>query len=289
MTDQLRDVLTRVADRAGPVSVDPLLWSRAARTRRRRQDLTAAAVLLVVVALLGAIILGAEALRTAVPPVDRPDRHDPIQIEGIAGYGDLRVEKDLAVGRASVAIANDTGAFVVTADDGVAHRLALPGFDAPLFARTAAEEGVDLPEILSLSPDGTKLIYAWHEPFVPQPATCGSRSVCGEPGEGWVESGARLLDLTSGAIDTYPSGPDDLGVTTQMGRLNWNFRWSPDSRLVAFYEGLTTSLGWGPSEAWGGFVLDTARKVTWERIGRQTQPSRGSRGARLCRYAQLLP
>ena len=170
-----------------------------------------------------------------------------------------------------MAIANDTGAFVVTADDGVPHRIALPGFDAPLYARTAAEEGVDLPEILSLSPDGTKLIYAWHEPFVPPPATC-SRSVCGEPGEGWVESGARLLDLTTGAIDTYPSGPDDLGVTTQMGRLTWNFRWSPDSRLVAFYEGLTTALGWGISEAWGGLVLDTTQKVTWKRLGPQTNP-----------------
>ncbi len=102
-----------------------------------------------------------------------------IEIEGIAGDGGLRIEKDLAVGRASVAIANDTGAFVVTADGGVRHRLALPGFDAPRYARTAAEEGVDFPEVLSLSPDGTKLIYAWHEPFVPPSTTCGSRSARG--------------------------------------------------------------------------------------------------------------
>ena len=267
MSDQLRDVLTRVADRAGPAPVDPLLWSRAARARRRRDGGTVAAVVLVVVALLGGIAVAAAVLRTPPPPVDRPDPPKLIEIEGIAGDGGLRREKDLAIGRASVAIANDKGAFVVTADDGVLHRIALPGFDAPLYARTAAEEGVDLPELLSLSPDGTKLIYAWHERFVPHVG-----NGLGEPGEGWVESGARLLDLTSGAIDTYPSGPDDLGVTTQMGRLNWNFRWSSDSRLVAFYEGVTNSLGWRASEAWDGRVLDTTRKLTWKWHGPKINP-----------------
>src|SRR5687767_6121937 len=262
MTDQLRDVLTRVADRAGPVSVDPLLWSRASRTRRRRQGLTAAAAVLVVVALLGGIVMATGVLRPAPPPVDRPDRNAPIEVEGISGDGGLRLEKDLAVGPASVAIANDTGAFVVTADDGIRHRIALPGFDAPRYARTAAAEGVDFPEVLSLSPDGTKLIYAWHEPFVPPPTTCGSRSVCGEPGKGWVTSGARLLDLTTGSIDTYPApGSHELGVTTQLGKFVWNFRWSPDSRLVAFDEGLTINMGWGVNEDWGGLVLDTTRKV----------------------------
>ena len=269
MTDQLRDVLTRVADRAGPASIDPLLWSRASRARRRREGFTVAAVVLVVVALLGGIAAAAGVLRADPAPVDRPDPPKLIEIEGIADDGGLRVEKDLAIGRASVAIVNDTGAFVVTADDGVVHRIALPGFDAPLYARTAAKQGVDLPEVLSLSPDGTKLIYTWHEPFVPQ---VGDKR--GEPGEGWVASGARLLDLTTGAIDTYPSPTPEPenGVSTQMGRLTWNFRWSPDSRLVVFYEGLTTTLGWGVSEAWGGLVLDTTRKVRWNRLGPQTNP-----------------
>ena len=260
MNDQLRDVLTRVADRAGPLSVDPQLWSRASRTRRRRQGFTAAAAALVVVALLGGVVLATGVFRTAAPPVDRPDRHAPIEIEGMAGDGGLRLEKDLAIGRASAAIVNDTGVFVMTAEDGAYHRLLLPGFDPPLYARTAAAHGVDFPEILSLSPDGTKLIYAWHEPFVPQPTTC-SRSVCGEPGEGWVESGARLLDLTTGAVDTYPSPPDGPGVSTQLGLFNWNFRWSPDSRLVAFNEKITTDMGYGGWEGLGGRVLDTTKKV----------------------------
>ena len=257
MNDQLRDVLTRVADRAGPLSVDPLLWSRASRTRRRRQGLPAAAAALVVVALLGGVVLATGVLRTAAPPADRPDRHEPIEIEGMAGDGGLRLDKDLAIGRASAAIVNDTGVFVMTADDGTYHRLLLPGFDAPLYARTAAAQVVHFPEILSLSPDGTKLIYAGHEPFVPQPTTC-SGSVCGEPGEGWVESGARLLDLRTGAVDTYPSPPDGPGVSTQLGLFNWNFRWSPDSRLVAFNEKRTHDMGYGAGKGWA----DRARHHT---------------------------
>ena len=150
-----------------------------------------------------------ESSRTAPPPVDRPDPPNLIEIEGIAGDGGLRLEKDLAIGRASVAIVNDTGAFVVTADDGVAHRLALPGFDAPLYARTAAEEGVDFPEMLSLSPDGTKLIYAWHEPFVPPPATCGSRSGAGSQ----EKAGSRAAPgcWTSPRVPSTPTrpGPDE--------------------------------------------------------------------------------
>src|SRR5215207_8664472 len=262
MTDQLREVLTRVADRAGPVSVDPQLWSTAWRTRRRRQRLTAAAAVLVVVVLLGGVALATSVLRPTPAPLDRPDPHDPFKIEGISGDGGLRVEKDLAIGRATVAIVNDTGAFLVTAEDGVTHRLALPGFDAPRYAQTAADAGVDFGEVLSLSPDGTKLIYAWHEPFLPPPTRCGSRSVCGKPGEGWVRSGARLVDLTKGTIDTYPpAGARQPGVTTQLGMLNWNFRWSPDSRLVAFDEGLTSPVGWPIGEDWGGLLLDTGRKV----------------------------
>ena len=264
MADQLRDVLTRVADRAGPVSVDPLLWAKAARSRRRRQALTTAAAVLVVVALLGGILLATGVLRNAQQPVDRPDRHGPIEIEGIAGDGGLRIEKDLAIGRASVAIVNDTGAFVVTAADGVSHRIALPGFDAPLYAKTAVEGRPSFAEVLSLSPDGTKLIYAWHEPFVVEPDGRG------EAGEGWIQSGARLLDLTTGTIDTYPSEPDESQFMSQLSRANWGFRWSPDSQLVTFYEGIGGP-GW-PTEGWGGRVLDTTQQVTWSEDGPQLNP-----------------
>jgi len=100
---------------------------------------------------------------------------------------------------------NDTGAFVATADDGAYHRLCLPGFDAPLYAETAEAEGVETREMLALSPDGTKIAYAWHEPFVD--AGPDGRV---EPGEGWVYSGARVVDLTTGDITTFPSAPKEL-------------------------------------------------------------------------------
>ena len=60
------------------------------------------------------------------------------------------------MGRASVAIANDSAAFVITADDGVYHRLDLPGFDPALYDAGGSEVSG-----LTLSPDGTKLIYGW--------------------------------------------------------------------------------------------------------------------------------
>ena len=183
MADQLRDVLTRVADRAGPVSVDPLLWSRAARTRRRRQAFTAAAAVLVVVALLGGIVLATGVLRhrPAACPTDRTDRDAPIEIEGIAGDGGLRIEKDLAIGRASVAIAERHGC--LRRHRG---RRRPPSDRPPRLRRTPVRRDGRrgrvscAARLLSLSPDGTKLIYAWHEPFVRR---CDG-SV--EPGEGWV-------------------------------------------------------------------------------------------------------
>jgi hypothetical protein len=265
MADRLRDILTRVADRAGPVSVDPLLWSKAARSRRRRQALAAAAAGLVVAALVGGSLLATGVFRTAQPPVDRPDRHNPIEIEGIAGDGGLRLEKDLSIGRASVAMANDTNAFVVTASDGVPHRIALPGFDPSLYTKPAEAARPALADVLSLSPDGTKLIYAWHEPFVD--AGADGRL---EPGEGWVQSGARLLDLTTGTIDTYPSEPDEMQLSTQLSRSNWGFRWSPNSQLVAFCEGIGSP--GSITEAWGGRVLDTTQKVAWSENGQQLNP-----------------
>ncbi len=66
-------------------------------------------------------------------------------------------------------------------------------------------------------------------------------------------------------------------MTTQLGRFVWNFRWSPDSRLVAFDEGLTVNMGWGVNEDWGGLVLDTTQKVTLGGTSGVDQPAWGSR------------
>jgi len=44
MTDQLRETMTRIADRIEPAAPDPTLWARARRARRRGEILTASAI-----------------------------------------------------------------------------------------------------------------------------------------------------------------------------------------------------------------------------------------------------
>ena len=88
-----------------------------------------------------AVGVGTGALRTAPQPADQDDRGPgiPTSVYGVPGDGGLRLEKDLAVGRASVAVVNDTNAFVITAADSVYRRLALPGFDAGCMPRAPSK------------------------------------------------------------------------------------------------------------------------------------------------------
>ena len=230
MTDQLRDTLTRIADRAEPAPADPTLWSRARRSRRR-SDLVAAcavgAAVLALVATVGVLVQ---------PAPDRPDPSPadrdgiPSIVRGVVGDGGLPLEPDLAVGAASVAIANPTGAFVVTADDGAHHRLDLPGFDPSVYddaeVRRSGMVG------LRLSPDGTRLAYGWHAPL---PEQTGQQ-------HGFVPSGVRILDLRTGRIrgvpeDRRPPGEFDYAIRNQgfvWGRVPYGLRWSADGRYLGY-------------------------------------------------------
>lgn len=239
MTEQLHDLLTRIADQAGPGSSDPTLWGRARRARRRERVLRASAAALTAVALVGAVAIGVNT-RSAPPPTDRhptaPHKGIPSTVRGIQGDGGLALETDLAVGPASVAIANQSGAFVITAADGVYHRLRLPGFDPTAF------DG-DQPG-LALSPDGTRLAYGWR-----------ARE----------RVGTRVLDLRTGRLRTLPEGPPDVHDLPAV-RTN-GYGWSPDGRYLVFGIVLKDE---GTTTMYAGF--DTATPGATYRVGGEQSP-----------------
>jgi len=216
MTEQLHDLLTRIADRAGPGSSDPTLWDRARRARRRDRAVRAASVAALAAALIGGIAIGL-VTRDTPSPADRhtpapPSPGIPSTVHGMHGDGGLDLETGLAVGPASVAIANRSGVFVITTPDGVYHRLRLPGFDP---------RGFD-PEHpgLALSPDGTRLAYSWH-PNKPPGSSAPARIA------------TRILDLRTGAARTVPAAP---GYAIDRNRVTatYGYDWSPDGQYLVF-------------------------------------------------------
>ena len=191
----------------------------------------------------------------ASSPTQRPGI--PTIVRGIWDDGDLALETDLAVGPASVAIANPTGAFVVTADDGVYHRLNLPGFDAAVY---------DDPDVrrtgmvgLSLSPDGDRLAFGWHAPL---PAETGQES-------GFVRSGLRIVDLTSGEVEDVPEDREPPGefayaISGQgvpWGRVPYGMRWSPRGQYLVYEQVWAASPPEGVTvERWGKGLQDAYRR-----------------------------
>ena len=234
--------MTRLADEAGPAPADPLLWQRARRSRRRDRFLVGTAVAAAVLTVVGIALLGADVLRDAAPPVDAPTGRAelgiPSDVQAPVGDGGLELEPDLAVGRASVAIANDTAAFVITADDGVYHRLELPGFDPALYDAGGSEVSG-----LTLSPDGTKLIYGW-------------QGASEDP----EASGARLVDLLTGEVVTMSR----QALYDEPARLlPWGFSWSPDGRYVMNRVKIADPDNpWGSSPYWGqGLDTETGQPI----------------------------
>ncbi|MEP6651314.1 MAG: hypothetical protein ABJA74_15600, partial [Lapillicoccus sp.] len=262
MTDQLHDLLSRLADDAVPAGDDEAdLWGRGRRARRRERALRASAVaVLATVALVGAIVLGRGPTDAPPPAGGRtPTPHDSrggalATVHGITGDGGLTLETDLAVGPASVAIATRSGAFVVTAADGVYHRLRLPGYDPAAF--DAARPG------LALSPDGTKLAYGW--------------------GTG-ARRGTRVLFLRTGRLWRLPDGPPDVHG---LHRPTYGFTWSPDSRFLG-YEDLLGDPDLGTDVLYAGF--DTGRPGATYKIAGATPRSRYFLWAGEARFASCGP
>jgi hypothetical protein len=216
MTEPLHDLLTRIADQAGPGPTDATLWDRARRARRHRRRRRAAALVAAGLAAVTALTaVGIRADRHQPPqPVEQPDRKTsgpgiPSVVYGVPGDGGLDLETDLALGPASVAIANPVGVYVVTADDGAYHRVRLPGYDAASY--DAALPGV------ALSPDGTQLAFGWRSV---------ARHADGRP----LHSGLRVLSLTTGAVWSAHFG-ETFGVPDS-NVYAWDLRWSPDARWL---------------------------------------------------------
>ncbi|WP_210651212.1 hypothetical protein [Nocardioides sp. SYSU D00065] len=185
MTARLREELSALAE-THPFSPDPSAWDRGRRARRRDHALRGAAVLAVVALVvgLGTLLAPDREARTASTDVVEGGAI-PSRIVDIDGG--LEATTDLAVGRASAAFisASQDDPVVITAMDGVPHRLALPGWGT-------GNQG------LSLSPDGTRL--AWHDQ---------------DSGQATI----AVLELMTGGITRHQVHPDgDLALR----ELSWS-------------------------------------------------------------------
>lgn len=195
MTEELRTTLHRIADSTAPLRVRDDLWQRGRAARRRGQALAVAAVLALVVSVGGIATLLTTTDREArtastevVPGGAIPSRIDDIP-------DDLGVTTDLAIGRGSAAfVSADQDPVLITAADGVAHRLGLAGW--------VPDQGA-----LALSPDGRLL--AWHQESDYSQATIA------------------VLDVETGRTTTSGINPD------RQLRLR-ELSWSPNSESLAW-------------------------------------------------------
>ncbi|WP_457188964.1 hypothetical protein [Nocardioides sp. P5_E3] len=191
MSTDLREELDALA-RTQTFSPDPSAWDRGRRARRRARVAAGMAAVAVVAVAAGA---GALALqpdreaRTASSEVIEGGAI-PSRIEDIPA--DLEPTTDLAVGRGAAAFISPSQRVpvVVTAADGVAHRLDLPGW---------SEDG----QALALSPDGMNL--AWQQ-----------------TGDGGATIG--VLELTTGkqrSDEVHPAGDLALRELTWSPDSEW--------------------------------------------------------------------
>jgi hypothetical protein len=253
MSDQLRDLLSRVADDAPEPLPDLTLWRRARRARTRNRALALGAVAATVAVIATVAVPGQRLSSDPDPAPNPPEPREPrlTSVHGVVGDGGLRLERDLAVGRATAVVTNATDVFVITAADGTYHRLRLPGYDPALHdgrLHDAERPGV------ALSPDGRRLAYAWHAP-IPTDKPAWEESYV-------VPSGVQVLDLTTGALafeaEETPYAPHHTIWTVE---LDSHLRWSSDGRYVAYYNsGGIYAGGWATENA-DVDVLDTTGRV----------------------------
>ncbi|WP_110180607.1 PD40 domain-containing protein [Nocardioides solisilvae] len=232
MTTQLRDALDRLGDDAPSVHVDPSTWGRGRRARRRDQVVTAVTAL-VLVGSLGGAGLALTRDRAAHEAVGGPAAGEPtggvpelvvlpptklVETGGRQARWDSDVAThDLAIGTGAVALEvtglDRAGSAVplVVGADGRHHALELPGWQG-----TVPEAHVPgATRMLALSPDGTRLAYAW--------GTGSDDSLAAQ----YEEHGLRVVDLATGDVRDVAFEPGVADLVSQVA-------WSPDGRWLAW-------------------------------------------------------
>jgi len=239
MTERLKEELARIGDSVAPVYVAPDTWARGRRARRRDRVLVGAAALVLIAMVGGGVGLVRHESRETQPvePADSDLVALPSRIwkvpEHVAdqdqdGQWTGPVETDLAMGPASVAfVAAGRLPVLIGASDGRYHLLDLPGWlgEWDLYE---AEGGIGVG--LALSPDGTRLAYAWHGEL-PTSSTAP------------VPTGIRIIDLTTGKGRVALLSGGQGVVTTRL-------MWSPDGRWLAWTGLVAGHLSGAPSSAW---------------------------------------
>lgn len=244
MTGRLHEELARLGETASVADVDPQTWRRArrARIRDRALVLAAAVVVLVGVATVPFVVHHGAEPPVAGQPAGGVPRHIWLVPDRMAARGNDgswsrdEVTSDLAVGPAAAAYVLDGGLpVVVGATDGAYHLLDLPDFAGNSFYVAHGLHGGELG--LALSPDGTKLAYAY--------AHFGAHA-----GDRPIPSGVRVVDLASGQVRTIP-------VTGGQGTVVSSVHWSPGSSWLVwegFREDSWTAMSMGGSHDVAGVV-----------------------------------
>ncbi|WP_205473175.1 hypothetical protein [Nocardioides sp. SYSU D00038] len=244
--EELREQLARIGDRAPVADVPPDTWARGRRSLRRARLATAGAVVAAVTVVAG--LVAWLPARDAEPPVaDRSSLGVPDRIElppermsdrsSDDSWTREEVSDDLAVGVGAAAFVTPFGLpVVVDAADGSHHLLDLPDFagNASLVAHGLFSDRL----ALELSPDGTRLAYAYAE-------------IGPESDSAPIPSGVRVVDLGDGSVRTIPVVGGEGVVVTDVG-------WSPSGSWLVWRGAQLSS--W-TSGSMGGVERDVAGRV----------------------------
>ena len=253
MTQELRDLMHRVADDVPPVHVDDDTWTRARKARRRG---LVAAPALAAALVLGSVTVGLQpgwlpGTSEVVPaaPEEAGEGAVPTHIHAVPErleqwredetWSDPREDVSVVTRASAGYVTTSGGAVLVSAQDGVHHRVDLPGFNDRWVGRS--EDG----PVLAISPDGRKVAYFWRE-RVPDD---GPR----------VPSGVRILDLASGEGRAYPL-PGGLGI-----RVN-SLGWSPDGGFLVYRAGVLDRIDASGGFSTSGYRLERLDVTSGDRV-----------------------